>query len=208
MKAVAPRHGDRTDTFRAARPFALVAVADPRIRTEIIRRLRGLGTGNVRETSSIAETRKLLDYGLPRGLVVLDLNLPDGSAIRLLPELRRQGFTRTVLLSATDDPQSARIALSAGVRGYLSVRNGNQKAVLTGGVQSAPRSTAGPLSLSAREIQVLALVAQGQSNREVGDELGLSALTVKSHLARIGRKLGSGDRAEMVALAMRSGLVT
>ena len=60
-------------------------------------------------------------------------------------------------------------------------------------------------NLSAREIQVLQLVADGKSNKDIGDELGLSALTVKSHLARIARKLGTGDRAEMVATALRSG---
>jgi len=41
----------------------------------------------------------------------------------------------------------------------------------------------------------------------IGDELGLSALTVKSHLARISRKLGTGDRAELVAIALRAGLL-
>ena len=42
---------------------------------------------------------------------------------------------------------------------------------------------------------------------EIGEALGLSALTVKSHLARIARKLGTGDRAEMVVVAMRAGVV-
>ena len=54
---------------------------------------------------------------------------------------------------------------------------------------------------------MLKLVADGRSNKEIGDELGLSALTVKSHLARIARKLGTGDRAEMVVDAMRAGVV-
>ena len=57
--------------------------------------------------------------------------------------------------------------------------------------------------MSEREIQVLQQVADGHTNKEAGQQLGLSGLTVKSHLARIGRKLGTGDRAEMVALAMR-----
>jgi DNA-binding CsgD family transcriptional regulator len=63
-------------------------------------------------------------------------------------------------------------------------------------------------SLSAREIQVLQLVADGKSNKDIGEALGLSALTVKSHLARIARKLGTGDRAEMVVTAMRAGAVS
>jgi DNA-binding CsgD family transcriptional regulator len=61
--------------------------------------------------------------------------------------------------------------------------------------------------LSAREIEVLQLVAGGHSNRDIGVALHLSALTVKSHLARISRKLGTGDRAEMVALALRAGVI-
>jgi DNA-binding CsgD family transcriptional regulator len=52
------------------------------------------------------------------------------------------------------------------------------------------------------------MVADGQTNRIVGEHLGVSALTVKSHLARIARKLGSGDRAEMVAKAIRCGYIT
>jgi DNA-binding NarL/FixJ family response regulator len=55
---------------------------------------------------------------------------------------------------------------------------------------------------------VLQLVADGKSNKDIGEELGLSALTVKSHLARIARKLGTGDRAEMVVTAMRAGAVS
>ena len=53
---------------------------------------------------------------------------------------------------------------------------------------------------------MLKLVADGRTNRLIGEELGLSALTVKSHLARISRKLGTGDRAELVAISMRGGV--
>ena len=65
----------------------------------------------------------------------------------------------------------------------------------------------GVADLSGREIEVLRLVSDGQSNKQIGEELGLSALTVKSHLARIARKLGTGDRAEIVAMAMRGGVI-
>ena len=72
---------------------------------------------------------------------------------------------------------------------------------------ASPGTDNTPRELSAREVEVLQLVADGQSNKEIGEALGLSALTVKSHLARIARKLGTGDRAEMVALAMRAGVI-
>lgn len=66
----------------------------------------------------------------------------------------------------------------------------------------------GATALSGREVEVLQLVADGRTNKQIGDDLGLSALTVKSHLARMGRKLGTGDRAEMVAHGMRGGVIT
>lgn len=61
--------------------------------------------------------------------------------------------------------------------------------------------------LSTREVQVLSLVSQGCSNIRIGQELGLSSLTIKAHLGRIGRKLGCGDRAYMVACAIRAGVI-
>lgn len=54
---------------------------------------------------------------------------------------------------------------------------------------------------------MLRLVAEGLSNRRIGEALGLSPLTVKTHLARAGLKLGIGDRAGMVAAAMRAGII-
>ncbi len=64
-----------------------------------------------------------------------------------------------------------------------------------------------PQLLSTREIRVLQLVADGQSNKEIGDALNLSAFTVKTHLSRIGNKLDTGNRTQMVALAMRAGII-
>lgn len=62
-------------------------------------------------------------------------------------------------------------------------------------------------NLSQREVEVLTAVALGQSNKEIGTSLGLSPLTVKSHLARISKKLGTGNRAGLVAAATRAGLL-
>ena len=64
-----------------------------------------------------------------------------------------------------------------------------------GGGPGGPGHPGGYRELSGREVEVLRLVAEGQSNKAIGVSMGLSALTVKSHLARIARKLGTGDRA-------------
>jgi DNA-binding NarL/FixJ family response regulator len=80
------------------------------------------------------------------------------------------------------------------------------------GTATRPTTGSSPMqapsrALSEREIEVLRLVAEGRSNKAIGETMGLSALTVKSHLARIARKLGTGDRAGMVAVAMRNGII-
>ena len=114
----------------------------------------------------------------------------------------------------------------AGVQGYLlktsplATLTGGLRAALSGEVHADPgiaSSLAQGLTqtgvdeavgeLSARERDILRLVADGHTNKEIGEKVDLSALTVKSHLARIARKLGTGDRAHMVALGIRSGVI-
>jgi|GEM_PF-4294552 len=63
------------------------------------------------------------------------------------------------------------------------------------------------IGLSERELEVLRLVAEGNSNNEIGATLHISGMTVKSHLVRIGRKLGANSRSKMVAIAFRLGIV-
>lgn len=211
----------------AADGFTAMVVDDhPLMRESMVARLRAMGARDVAEAASAAEARARAHAGGPRDLGVLDLGLPDGTGLDLIAELRAAGWGRLVVLSAADDPFSVRAAFVAGAQGYLLksaaphvVSDGVRK-VLAGGVYADPSVASllaaglrgGPADsavgeLSAREVEVLRLVADGQSNREIGGELQLSALTVKSHLARIARKLGTGDRAEMVALAMRAGVI-
>jgi DNA-binding NarL/FixJ family response regulator len=85
--------------------------------------------------------------------------------------------------------------------------NGPQLGGQPGAPAGAPGGTPTYRELSGREVEVLRLVAEGQSNKAIGVAMGLSALTVKSHLARIARKLGTGDRAGMVAVALRTGII-
>jgi DNA-binding NarL/FixJ family response regulator len=206
---------------------ALVVDDHPLVRESMVTRLRAMGARDVAEAASYAEARARARSGV-RDLAVLDLGLPDGSGLELLQELRQDGWGRLVVLSAADDPYSVRAAFVAGAQGYLlksaspvTVSDGVRR-VLDGGVyadpavasllavglRGAPGGHDGLASeLSGREVEVLRFVADGKSNKEIGELLGLSALTVKSHLARIARKLGTGDRAEMVALAMRAGVI-
>jgi DNA-binding NarL/FixJ family response regulator len=198
----------------------------PLVRESMVNRLMAMGAREVVEAASCDEARARAHSSGPRDLCVLDVGLPDGSGLDLLAELRAAGWNRLVVLSAADDPYSVRAAFVAGAQGYLLksasplVVTDGVRRVLDGGVYADPSVASllaaglrgGPASegaseLSARELEVVRLVADGRSNKEIGEALGLSALTVKSHLARIARKMGTGDRAEMVALAMRAGVI-
>jgi DNA-binding NarL/FixJ family response regulator len=198
----------------------LLVDAEPARREVVAHSLVTAGAGQVLEVGSSDEARARVRIGPPCELAVVDLNLPDGGALALVGDLRAQGW-RTVVLGGPDDPAAARAAFDAGALAYLltssaaplgsmSRRFLEPEAALAprvAGASRVPGVDDTPRELSPREVQVLQSVADGHSNHEIGEALGLSALTVKSHLSRIGRKLGTGDRARMVVLAMRAGVV-
>ncbi|MFC7218381.1 LuxR C-terminal-related transcriptional regulator [Streptomyces polyrhachis] len=216
--------------YRPNKPTAMVVVADPRVRSSVTRHLWALGVRDVIEASSIAEARPRIAN--PRDICVADVHLPDGSGLTLLSETRAAGWPNGLALSAADDIGAVRNALAGGVKGYvvtgtrtnvgLGTRPGaahigaaagrlHRRPGAPGGApgrgEGAPGHPGGYRELSGREVEVLRLVAEGQSNKAIGVSMGLSALTVKSHLARIARKLGTGDRAGMVAVALRTGII-
>lgn len=145
-----------------------------------------------------AEMRQFADGHSSPDVCVIVTPLPDGPAIPLIRVLRARGWQKIVVLSGKADARAIHSTLVAGVRSVIVHREAEVDQATT------PRGSA---ILSERELEVLRMVADGQTNRAVGDQLGLSALTVKSHLARIARKLGCGDRAEMVATAIRGGYI-
>jgi DNA-binding NarL/FixJ family response regulator len=212
VTALVERHGLTTPAARAGRFTAMVVVASPFVRETLVRSLQALGAIDVLEAGSLAEARVRARASAPKDLCVVEGSLPDGSGITLVGELRSRGWSRGLLLSSAEDPYTVRAALASGVRAFLVSPAASPGS--TGDStrpQTAPRPrparAAGAQGLSGREVEVLALVADGRSNKDIGEALGLSALTVKSHLARIARKLGTGDRAEMVVVAMRAGVV-
>ena len=189
-----------------ARFNALVVAESPAHRQALVARLRLLGARDLIEAASAAEARVRASYAGTHDLVVVEGGLSDGPALPLLADLRSHGWKRVVLLTVRDDPYAVRAAIGAGVRCYVVTPESVSAGTVPPVVHTRSRGGS-PDELSAREVEVVQLVSEGRSNKEIGDALGLSALTVKSHLARIARKVGTGDRAEMVAHAMRAGLV-
>ncbi|MFF1529397.1 response regulator transcription factor [Cellulomonas sp. NPDC058312] len=141
-------------------------------------------------------------------MCVVVTELAEGDGQTLVRNLRRRGSGRVILLARRAGRRDLVGLLTGGLRGAVATEPNatvGQPGAEPGAVPS-PFARTRP-DLTTRELSVLRLVADGFSNRSIGEELGLSALTVKSHLARISRKLGTGDRAALVAISIRTGLL-
>ncbi len=181
------------------RSVTLLLVDPDRSTREVLQTgLIDIGVGTVLEAGSLAAVEVLAERGTTGDLALVSL-ANGGDTVRIIERLRRSGWNRVLALAPTADIGPVIDAVGAGVNGVLIGRRANPAAA------NIPSTIH---DLSSREIEVIRLVADGRSNKWIGDQLALSALTVKSHLARIGRKLGTGDRAHMVALAMRAGVVS
>ena len=160
-------------------------------------------------------------------VAVLDVRMPDLDGTQVLAALRRDAVeTEVLFLSAFLEPELAYMTVAAGARGFLSKESSRQEiceailAIAAGGTAFAPEVQAGLASqiqqreragravrLSARETQVLGLIAEGLSAPEIGKRINVSTTTVKSHLSSLYEKLGVSDRAAAVAEGMRRGLL-
>ncbi len=192
----APLRDSMTNSLKAA--TVLLVDPDRATRDALQAGLTEIGIGRVIPAVSLAAVEEIAERGVVGDLALISL-LTGQDAGRIINVLRTAGWVRVLALAPTADIGPVIDAVGAGVNGVLIGRRANPAAA------NIPSSIH---DLSTREIEVIRLVADGRSNKWIGDQLNLSALTVKSHLARIGRKLGTGDRAHMVALAMRAGVIS
>lgn len=164
-----------------------------------------------------------LAQSLDPDVVLMDLRMPGGNGVEAIAELTRQGARAKILVLTTYDTDSDTLpAIEAGATGYLlkdaprdelftAVRAAAEgRTVLSPAVASrlvsAVRAPANE-PLSAREREVLALVAKGTSNREIARVLFISEATVKTHLTHLYAKLGVKDRAAAVAVGYDRGIL-
>ena len=158
-------------------------------------------------------------------VVLMDLRMPDVDGVTAIKRLAELGVEARVLVLTTYDTDADVVpAIEAGATGYLlkdSPRSDLLRAVraavhgeavlspsvatrLLGQVRGQGRA---PEPLSARELDVLALIARGCSNRDAAVRLFISEATVKTHLLHIYAKLGVNDRAAAVAVGFERGLL-
>jgi two-component system response regulator NreC len=156
-------------------------------------------------------------------VLVLDLGVPSRSAITAIGGLReRAPDTQIVVLSSERELMFARRVLAAGALGFVGRESADRdlptairaaargarfvSPALAAGLEATRRSFAED-HLTAREIEVLRLIALGHTSAEVATALALSPRTVETHRARIHKKLGLTTRAEIVSYALRRRLL-
>jgi DNA-binding NarL/FixJ family response regulator len=160
-------------------------------------------------------------------VLVLDITMPGLNGLDLCREItRRQKDTAILILTMHSDEQFAARALENGASGYLVKDAASEQ--LTQAVRTVargelylgpgiPRTIISRLNrdpqdpydaLTLRERQVLQLVAEGKTNRQIAEELSLAVKTIDTHRTRLMRKLGIHDQTALVKYALKRGLVT
>jgi DNA-binding NarL/FixJ family response regulator len=159
-------------------------------------------------------------------IAVMDISMPTLNGLNATREMARSSpKTRIILLTQHDEGQYVREALDAGVKGYvlknqvvsdllLALRQVSRGQVyLSPGISSAvveayqskSEKSTNPLTL--RERQVLQLIAEGKSSKDVASLLGISVKTAESHRTRLMQKLDIHETASLVLYAVRHGIV-
>jgi len=172
----------------------------------------------VAEAGDVATAERRVTAYHPR-VLILDLNMPGELSLPAIPRLRQSApDTQIVVLTMQNDPAFAREALRAGAIGYVLKEAAEGELIqavrlaaegrtylnpeLGARLAAEPQPSNGPPDdLSAREIEVLRLIALGHTNSEIASHLYLSVRTVESHRAHIQQKTGRTTRAALVAYA-------
>ncbi|MDO8907559.1 MAG: response regulator transcription factor [Pseudohongiella sp.] len=184
----------------------------------------------VGEAGNITEAARLVE-SLKPDVLLLDVRMPGGTGIDLLSDLQsRDQLPATILLTTFDDDEALLKGIRAGARGFLlkdislerlaedirrvAVGQSVIRPVITEriieGVQSQPSnfdSLTMPDALTARETEILQMMASGLSNREIADAFGKSEGTVKNQVSSILSKLGVRDRVRAVLRGIEIGIL-
>lgn len=166
----------------------------------------------VYEAASAAESEARLNQAGDVDLVLLDLTLPDSEGLDLLARLREQcPATPFAVISASEDRDLVQEAMDLGALGFLpksssnAVISGAIRLMLSGGAYIPPELLNAPatqanidMGLTPRQLEVLRLLAEGLSNKQIGAQLSIAPGTIKAHIAAILRELNAGNRTQAV----------
>ena len=184
------------------------------------------------QAANFSQALKILSDEKKLDLIIVDLDMPDMSWEEGLSAIRQHANgARYVIISASENPRDIRKSIEGGASGYIPKRtepkilSGALQLILDGGTylppsvlepnpslsgsqkNSATVAVSKGKNLTARQLQVLGLVAQGMSNKQIAYEIGVSEATVKLHINALLRSVGATNRTQALIMAQKMGLI-
>ena len=180
----------------------------------------------ISQASGYSQIFKIIKSDNNFDILILDVEMQDMPWLESLKQIRETApKTKIIVVSASEDPRTIRTILSTGVKGYIPKRseikvfNNAFKLVADGGTYVPPNlidgnntnnisgKNTGIKILTARQSQVLDLIAQGKSNKQIAYDMGVSESTVKLHINALLRSLRVNNRTQAVVTAQKIGLI-
>jgi DNA-binding NarL/FixJ family response regulator len=220
--------GDRdpgTDT--SARPIRVLIVDDHEVLASSLAMVLDAepDIAAVGVATTLEQARGMVGTAQP-DVILLDHRMPDGDGVAAIPTLlSERPTTRVVVLTASAADHVLMAAIEAGASGFLSKTRGLDEVTAAVRAAAAGESVISPEllarllprfgrgsphavdELTAREREVLGLVAEGLSNAAIAERLVVSVHTVRNHIASMSGKLGAHSKLEALSIAVRRGLL-
>lgn len=178
------------------------------------------------QASNYAQIFKIIKNDTDIAIIILDIEMQDMPWMEALQEMRKLlPQTAIVVVSASEDGRTIRSVMSTGVKGYIPKRSDIKvfdnalKLILDGGTYVPPvlinnppinnlsTKSTGLKTLTNRQSQVLDLIAQGKSNKQIAYDMGVSESTVKLHINALLRSLHVSNRTQAVVTAQKLGII-
>ena len=179
------------------------------------------------QSSTLAEMQKILSHETDTDVVILDIDLAGINATETITKIKNIApNTKIITTSTSEDTRNIKKVLSLGVKGYIPKRSdsnilsGALKLILDGGTYIPPAmlnhgidyssfnsQSSLKKNLTNRQSQVLDLIAQGKSNKQIAYDMGVSEATVKLHINALLRSLKVNNRTQAVITAQKIGLI-
>lgn len=180
------------------------------------------------QAANLADMYKILSKEKDLDFLILDIDLTELNTTEIINKIKASNpNTKIIAISSSEDIRNIKRVLSFGVKGYIPKRldsnilSGALKLILDGGTYIPPimldnninsniyNQTISPLkkNLTNRQSQVLDLIAQGKSNKQIAYDMGVSEATVKLHINALLRSLKVNNRTQAVITAQKMGLI-